>query len=187
MNTGTTKTSRGRKLAIAVLCAGIAAAGAFAYFLLRGEEVATPGFPGEHHVVVYLEHDIEDDVREQVESALREHPLTEQIQFESQAEAWDKFQDIFSEQPAIANSLDADNMPSAFKIKLTDGDQSEEFIREFEDTEGIYHMSDLMEVYRYFDPACIEFEDKGISAAEDDTESILHEIEQMCSSFGYDL
>lgn len=176
----------GRKLAIVAICVGIAAAGTLVYFLLRGEKAATHEFPGDYHVIVYLERGIEDDVREQIEAVLREHPLTEQIQFESQAEAWDRFQDTFSDRPDLVDSVDADVLPSAFRIKLTDSDRSEEFIREFEDVEGVYHISDLMAVYRYWEPACIEFEDKGIGPAEDDTESILYAIEQACGSFGYD-
>lgn len=185
-STGTAKMPLGRKLAIAALCVGVAVAGTLVYFLLRGEKVTTHEFPGDHHVIIYLENGVEDDVREQIESALRDHPLTEQIQFESEAEAWDKFQDTFSDQPELVNSVDADGLPSAFRIKLTDSDRSEEFVQEFEDVEGVYEISDLMAVYRYWEPACIEFEDKGISPAEDDTESILYEIEQACSSFGYD-
>ena len=176
----------GRKLAIAALCAGVAVAGTLVYFLIRGERDATHEFPGDHHVIIYLDRDVEDDVRDQIASALEEHPLTEQVEFESQAEAWERFQDTFSDRPDLVDSADADSMPSAFRITLTDGARSEEFIQEFEDVEGIYEISDLMAVYRYWEPACIEFEDKGIGPAEDDTESILYEIEQACSSFGYD-
>lgn len=176
----------GRKLAIAALCVGVAVAGTLAYFLLRGEKVATHEFPGDHHVIIYLDRDVEDDVREQIESALQEHPLTEEIQFESQAEALERFQDTFSDRPDLLDSVDADVLPSAFRIKLTDSDRSEEFIQEFEEVEGVYEISDLMAVYRYWEPACVEFEDKGISPAEDDTESVLYEIEQACISFGYD-
>jgi cell division protein FtsX len=182
---GTAKMPLGRKVAIAALCVGLAIAGTLVYFLLRGEEVATHEFPGDHHVIIYLDRDVEDDVLEQIESAIREHPLTEQVEFESQAEAWEKFQDIFSDRPDLVNSADADSMPSAFRIKLTDSDRSEEFIQEFEDVDGVYEISDLMAVYRYWEPACVEFEDKGISPAEGDTESILYEIEQACRNFGY--
>jgi cell division protein FtsX len=177
----------GRRIAIAALCVGVAVAGTLVYFLLRGEEVATHEFPGDHHVIIYLDRDVDDDVLEQIESALREHPLTEQIEFESQAEALERFQDTFADRPDLVDSVDADGLPSAFRVKLTDGHRSEEFIQEFEDVDGIYEISDLMAVYRYWEPACIEFEDKGISPAEDDTESVLFEIEQACSSFGYDL
>jgi cell division transport system permease protein len=179
--------SLGRKLAIAALCVGVAIAGTLVYFLLREEKVATHEFPGDHHVIIYLDRDVEDDVLEQIESTLREHPLTEEIQFESQAEAWDKFQDTFSDQPDLVDSVNPEDLPSAFRVRLTDSDRSEEFIQEFEDVEGVYEISDLMEVYRYWVPACIEFEDKGISPAEDDTASVLYEAKQACSSFGYDL
>lgn len=184
--TGTAKVSLGRKLAIAALCAGVAAAGTLAYFLLREEEVATHEFPGDHHVIIYLDRDVEDDDQARIEAALQEHPLTEEIEFESQAEAWERFQETFSDRPDLVNSADADSLPSAFRIKLTDSDRSEEFVQEFEDLEGVYEISDLMTVYRYWEPACIEFEDKGIRPAEDDTESVLYQIEQACSSFGYD-
>jgi cell division protein FtsX len=183
--TGAAKMSFGRKFAIAALCVGVAIAGTLVYLLVRGEEAATTTyeFPGDDHVIIYLDRDVEDDVREQIEAALQEHPLTEQVQFESQAEALERFQDTFSEQPDLVDSVDADTLPSAFRIKLTDSDRSEEFVQEFEDVEGIYEISDLVAVYRYWEPACIEFEDKGVSPAEDDTESILYEIEQACSSF----
>jgi hypothetical protein len=185
--TGPVKMSLGRKIAIAALCVGVAVAGTLVYFLIRGEEDATHEFPDDHHVIIYLDRDVEDDVRAQIEAAIQEHPLTDQVEFESQAEAWERFQDTFSDRPDLVDSADADSMPSAFRIKLTDGDRSEEFVQEFEDLEGVYEISDLMAVYRYWEPACIEFEDKGISPAEDDTESILYEIEQACRNFGYDL
>ncbi len=173
----------GRKLAIAALCVGVAVAGVLVYFLVRGEQVATHEFPGDHHVIIYLDRDVDDDVLEQIESALQDHPLIEQFEFESQAEAYERFQDTFSEQPDLVDTVDADSLPSAFRIRLTDSDRSEEFVQEFEDVDGVYQVSDLMELFRYYEPACIEFEDEGISPAEGDTESILYEIEQACSRF----
>jgi cell division protein FtsX len=184
---GKVKWPLGRKLAIAALCVVVAAAGTLAYVLLRGAEATTPEFPGDHHVIIYLERDIEDDVLERIESALQEHPLTEEIQFESQAEAMDRFQDTFADRPDLVDSVDADELPSAFRVELTDSDRTEEYILEFEEMEGVYEISDLMAAYRYWVPACIEFEEQGISPAEDDTESVLYEIAQACSSFGYDL
>lgn len=173
----------GRKLAIVALCVGVAVAGVLVYFLVRGETAPTFEFPGDHHVIIYLDRDIDDDTLGEIESALQEHPLTEQVEFESQAEAYERFQDTFADQPDLVDTVDADTLPSAFRIKLTDGDQSEAFILEFEEAEGVYQISDLMELYRYYEPACIAFEDEGISPAEGDTESVLFEIEQACRSF----
>ncbi|MEU6247880.1 permease-like cell division protein FtsX [Glycomyces sp. NPDC047010] len=177
----------GRTIAIVALCVGVAAVGALAYVLLRGDEATTPTFPGDHHVIVYLERDIEDDVLEQLESTFQEHPLVDEVQFESQAEALERFQDTFEDRPDLVDTVEADELPSAFRIKLTDPDRSAEFIAEFQDAEGVYEITDLMELYRYWVPACIEFEDKGIGPAEGDTESVLYEVVQACSSFGYDL
>jgi cell division protein FtsX len=181
------KWSRGRKLAIASLCAGVAAAGTLAYVLLRGDEATTPEFHGDDHVIIYLDRDIEDDVLEQLESALQEHPLIEEVEFESQAEALERFQDTFEDSPDLVDSVEADQLPAAFRITLTDADRSVEIVEEFQDAEGVYEISDLMELYRYWVPACTEFEDEGIGPAEGDTESLLYEAQQACSSFGYDL
>ncbi|MDN3239693.1 permease-like cell division protein FtsX [Glycomyces tritici] len=186
-NPETAKQPFGRKIAIAALCVGVAIAGTLVYFLFRGEKTATHEFQADDHVIIYLDSDIEDDVRDQIESAIQEDPLTEQVEFESQEEAWEKFQDTFADHPDLVDGAGADSMPSAFQIKLTDSDRSEEFVQEFEDMEGIYEISDLVAVFRYWEPACIEFEDKGIGPAEGDTESILYEIEQACINFGYDL
>jgi cell division protein FtsX len=172
-----------RKLVIVALCVGVAVAGTLVYFLVRGEEAATYEFPGEHHVIIYLDRDIEDDVLEQIESELQEHPLAEQVQFESQAEAYERFKDTFESQPDLVDTVDAESLPSAFRVKLTDGDRSEEFIQEFEEAEGVYQITDLMELYRRYEPACIAFEEKGVSPAEGDTESVLVEIEQACEQF----
>ncbi|WP_344480393.1 permease-like cell division protein FtsX [Glycomyces endophyticus] len=177
----------GRTLAIALVCVAVAAAGTIAYLLLRDDSAATPVFPGDHHLIIYLQRDIEADTMEQLESALQEHPLTEEILFESQADAMERFQDTFADRPDLVDSVEADDLPSAFRVRLTDGDRAEEFVQEFENAEGVYQISDLMELYRYWVPACIEFEDEGIKPAEDDTESVLYEIQQACSSFGYDL
>jgi len=185
--TGLAKNPLGRKLAIIALCAGVLIAGTLVYFLFREGKAASHEFPGDHHVIVYLDRDIDDDVLEELESSLQEHPLTELIEFESQAEAYERFQDTFSEQPELVDMADADTLPAAFKIKLTDSGRSEEFVQEFEDAEGVYQISDLMTVYRRYEPACIEFEDKGISPAEGDTESVLYEIQQACRNFGYDV
>lgn len=186
-DTGTAKASLGRKLAIAALCLGVAVAGTLVYFLIRGEEPATGEFPADHHLVIYLDRDIEDEDRDEIESALLEHPLTEEVVFESQEEAYEKFQDTFSDHPDLVDSTDADSLPSSFRVKLTDGDRTEEFVQEFEEMEGVFEITDLMEFFRYYEPACIEFKDKGISPAEDDTDSILYEIEQACSGYIYDL
>jgi cell division protein FtsX len=186
-DTGTAKAPLGRKLAIAALCVGVAIAGTLVYFLFREDTAATGEFPADHHVIIYLDRDVEDDDRDEIEAALLEHPLVEQVEFESQEEAYEKFQDTFSDNPDLVDSTDADSLPSSFRIKLTDGDRSAEFAQEFEDMEGVFEITDLMEFFRFYEPACIEFEDKGISPAEGDTDSVLYEIEQACSGYVYDL
>ncbi|WP_100449058.1 permease-like cell division protein FtsX [Glycomyces xiaoerkulensis] len=97
-------------------------------------------------VVIYLDRDVSEEMTTQIDSELKSHPLVEQVQFESQDQAWERFQETFEESPDLVASVDAEVLPPAFRIKMKDIDDAEELIGEFADREGVYQATNQKEI-----------------------------------------
>ncbi|MCD0446216.1 permease-like cell division protein FtsX [Glycomyces sp. A-F 0318] len=97
-------------------------------------------------VVVYLQRDVADDVSEQIGADLKASPYVEQAVYESKEEAYERFKDTFEDTPDLVNSVDAEVLPSAWRVKMKDIADAEKLIAEFTDREGVYQVTNQREI-----------------------------------------
>jgi cell division protein FtsX len=77
--------------------------------------------PPQHRydVSVFLDHDISAEQRDAVESALAAlHPV-DGIRFESREQAYQRFQDMFRDEPELTESTEPEDMPESFRLTTT--------------------------------------------------------------------
>ncbi|WP_025272221.1 permease-like cell division protein FtsX [Haloglycomyces albus] len=97
-------------------------------------------------VVIYLNRDVDEEVEKQMESDLNQNPLVDKLTYESQEDAWQRFQQTFEDSPELIDSVDASVLPSAFRIKLTDITRADELIDEYADHEDVAQITNQKEV-----------------------------------------
>lgn len=65
---------------------------------------------------------VTDEQREQIEADLNAQPQVEEVFYESQTDAYERFQEQF-ENSAIVNNVTAEQLPESFRVKLEDPEQ----------------------------------------------------------------
>jgi cell division protein FtsX len=113
------RSSRRRRLILLVVVAGAAmlvgVIAATAVFLFSGED----GPLNRYQVTVFLDHDITAEQKGAVESALADlHPV-DGVRFETRDQAWEKFREMFKDQPELIERVEAEHLPESFGLATT--------------------------------------------------------------------
>ncbi|GAA2128978.1 permease-like cell division protein FtsX [Glycomyces algeriensis] len=97
-------------------------------------------------VVVYLERDIDQAMTDQINAELKDNDLVAEVVYESKEKALERFQETFEDSPDLVKSVDADVLPSAFRVKMKDIADAPELIKQFEEREGVYQVTNQREI-----------------------------------------
>jgi cell division transport system permease protein len=97
-------------------------------------------------VVVYLDRDIDQATTDQIEAELRDSDLVADYQYESKEEAFDRFKETFSESEDLVESVNADVLPPAFRVKMEDIADAPKLQKEFGEKEGVYQVTNQREI-----------------------------------------
>lgn len=97
-------------------------------------------------VVIYLERNIEQPLTDQIEAQLKESDLVANYQYEDKEKALERFQETFKESPDLVKSVDADVLPAAFRVKMKDIDDAPELIKQFEEVDGVYQVTNQRKI-----------------------------------------
>lgn len=97
-------------------------------------------------VVVYLQRDIAQDVSDQIGADLKESPYVDQAVYESKQEAYDRFKETFKDTPDLVKSVDAEVLPSAWRVKMKDIADAPELIAEFQERDGVYQVTNQRQI-----------------------------------------
>jgi cell division transport system permease protein len=97
-------------------------------------------------VVVYMQRDVSDEVSEQIGAALKESPLVKRVEYESQADAYERFKETFAETEDLVNSVDETVLPSAWRVEMHDIGKAKELIAEFSEREGVYQVTNQRDI-----------------------------------------
>jgi cell division transport system permease protein len=90
--------------------------------------------------------DITDDQAEQLLADLQAQPLVEEVFFESQEDAYDRFQEMFRDDPDVAGVVEQDSLPASYRVSLTDPTQFEVIAQQFEAYPGVEEVVDQQEL-----------------------------------------
>jgi cell division transport system permease protein len=97
-------------------------------------------------VVVYLNQDIDQATTDQINAELKESDLVAEVQYESKEEAYKRFKDTFEDTPDLVESVDAEALPPAFRVKMKDIADAPELIKQFEGREGVFQVTNQREI-----------------------------------------
>lgn len=97
-------------------------------------------------VVVYLDRDIDQPTTDQLQADLEASGYAEQVVFESKDKAYERFKDTFEESEDLVNSVDAEVLPAAFRIKMKDINDAPKLIADFQEREGVYQVTNQRDI-----------------------------------------
>jgi len=89
--------------------------------------------------------DATQEQEDQIKAAIQGNPETEQVYYESKADAYAEFQDVFKDSP-IKDSLTQDEMQDSFRIKLVDPQQYGSLVSQLQSMPGVQKIQDLHEI-----------------------------------------
>jgi cell division transport system permease protein len=126
--------------------------GGAAYLLNQQVNLATDDWIDKVEVSIFLCNerscgvDITPDQQEQLLIDLEDQPIVEEVFFESQADAYERFQVMFRDDPDVAGVVEPDSLPASFRVKLVDPEQFEVIAQQFEAYPGVEEVVDQQEL-----------------------------------------
>jgi cell division transport system permease protein len=90
--------------------------------------------------------DITEEQRQQLLSDLEAQPIVEKVYFESQDDAYARFQEMFKNDPDVAGVVEPDSLPASFRVKLVDPNDFEVIAQQFEAYPGVEEVVDQQEL-----------------------------------------
>jgi cell division transport system permease protein len=103
-------------------------------------------FYAEVEVTIFLEDNISETQRASLEQALATHALVDTVLYESKDDAYAHFQEVFANQPDLAESVEPGMLPASFRIRLTDPEQFVVIQSAFAGYPGVQSVSDQSEL-----------------------------------------
>jgi cell division transport system permease protein len=100
----------------------------FGLSLLIGRQVhlAIEAVTGNVEVTVYLSDPVKPETVARLTDTLVRLPAVADVHYETKEEAWDRFKDMFQEQPTVIENTDPDAIPASLRVKLSDASQYEQ-------------------------------------------------------------
>lgn len=71
-------------------------------------------------VAIYLTDPVKEDVRVNLEETLLELPAVAEVEYENKQQAYERFRDLYRNQPTIVENTDPDAIPASLRVKLND-------------------------------------------------------------------
>jgi cell division transport system permease protein len=97
-------------------------------------------------VVVYMQRDVSQEISDQIGEDLKASPLVKQVQYESKEKAYERFQETFKETKDLVNSVNADVLPSAWRVEMHDIGDAPELMQEYEGRDGVYQVTNQRDI-----------------------------------------
>jgi cell division transport system permease protein len=125
--------------------------------LLLSEQVdlATDDWVGQVEVSIFLCDgrtcpEITPEQEEQLRTDLEEQPVVEEVFFESKDEAYERFIELFEDQPNLVDSVDPDVLPASFRVKLENPQLFGVIAEQFQEYPGVEEVVDQRQVLDQF-------------------------------------
>lgn len=93
---------------------------------------------------------ITPEQQEQLRSELENDPLIQEVFYESKQDAYDRFREMFRDQPDFVESVSPDALPASFRVKLEDPKQFAAIYDKYAARPGIEEVVDQRDVLKSF-------------------------------------
>jgi cell division transport system permease protein len=100
----------------------------------------------EVEVSIFLAPDITDEQRATLDQTLAADPLVADYYFETQEDAYEKFRDLFADQPELVEAVGPESLPESFRVHLHDPAQYPEVSQRYVLMDGISEVVDQAEL-----------------------------------------
>src|ERR1044071_346919 len=97
---------------------------------------------GEIEVSIFLRSDVTDAQRSAIEQAINTNPLVAEKTYESRAEAFARFQQLWADSPDFVKSVGPDSLPESFRVKLKDPEKYKTFADQMQPMQAIQDIID---------------------------------------------
>ena len=97
---------------------------------------------GEIEVSIFLRPDVTAAQRTAIDQAITSNPLVANKTYETQKEAFDRFQQLWADSPDFVKSVGPNSLPESFRVKLKDPEQYKTFADQMQGLEGIQDIID---------------------------------------------
>ena len=98
-------------------------------------------------VSVYLLDNISPDQQQNLQTMIQGMPEVATVRYESKSEAYQRFLQIFKNQPDLVQNVSADALPASFRVKLKDPEQFRTVAVRLQGQPGIDKIVDLKDFY----------------------------------------
>jgi len=93
---------------------------------------------------------ITEEQEETLRRDLEEQPVVEEVIYESKEEAYDRFTELFKDQPNLLEIVEPDILPASFRVSLIDPDEFLVIAQQFEAYPGVEDIVDQREILTQF-------------------------------------
>ncbi|HVL91631.1 MAG TPA: permease-like cell division protein FtsX [Actinomycetota bacterium] len=101
-------------------------------------------------VAVFLSPEVTEDQRTSIHDDLKLMPEVQDVDYESKDEAYERFKEIFRDQPDIVANTDPEALPESFRVKLRNPEQFEIVNDRLEGRPGILRIQDYRSLLKQF-------------------------------------
>jgi cell division transport system permease protein len=123
--------------------------------LSRQVELATDDWTGRVEVSIYLCDDrqcpaITPEQQEELREDLAANPIVEEVLYESKQDAYDRFVELFQDQPTLIETVEADTLPASFRVRLANPELFNQIRDQFQGYPGVEEIVDQRDVLNQF-------------------------------------
>ncbi|MCU7725336.1 permease-like cell division protein FtsX [Actinoplanes sp. KI2] len=97
---------------------------------------------GKIEVSVFLRPDVTDAQRQNIDQMISSNPLVAGKTYETQKQAFDRFQQLWADSPDFVKSVGPNSLPESFRVKLKDPQKYKEFSNQIQGQQGILDVID---------------------------------------------
>jgi cell division transport system permease protein len=88
-------------------------------------------------VAIFLNNDVTDEQRSQLDAALKSDPLVAEVIYESKEEAHEKFKTMYADAPDLVNAVKPGQLPESFRVRLKNPEQFQQINDRYKNNEGV--------------------------------------------------
>jgi len=97
---------------------------------------------GEIEVSIFLRPDVTEAQRQAIDQAISSNPLVADKTYETQKQAFERFQALWADSPDFVKSVGPNSLPESFRVKLKDPEKYKEFSDQMAPMQGIQDIID---------------------------------------------
>lgn len=118
--------------------------------LNRQVDIAEELFFAQVEVSIFLEDELSQGQIESLEEDLRTNPEVSDVEYESQEEAFEAFQQIYAGEENLLAGLTPDDLPASFRVSLADPERFDIVASQYVDYPGVEEVTDQRDILDRF-------------------------------------